>query len=329
MVTVGMDVHKSFSYVTATDDGGQILDQRRLANTRKELSSYFTGFDSPPQVAMEACWNWQWIAELLEKRGCAVYLSHPLKTRAIASARIKTDKVDSAILAQLLRTDLLPTAYIADRKVRFMRDVLRHRVSLTESRTRLANRARVLLAREGIEFPYRTLFTQKGRCYLREVRLPGHLRQRMDHLLGQEALLDQQIRETDALIEREGLRDGRVSRLTVIPGIGIYTAMVLLYEIGDIDRFPSAKHLCSYFGLVPSVHQSGDKRRTGHITKAGSRYARFVLVQAAHHAAKGPYKGIYYKIKKKRGSSIAHVAVARKMAMAVYAILKEGETFKR
>lgn len=328
MVTVGMDVHKSFSFVTATDSAGVILDQRRIANTRRQLSAYFTRFDPPPQVAMEACWNWQWIAELLQKRGCDVHLSHPLKTKAIASARIKTDKVDSTVLAHLLRTDLLPTAYIADRKTRFMRDILRHRVGLSAGRTRLCNQARVLLAREGTEFPYRTVFSGKGRAFLTETRLPLPLRQRLDHLLAQEALLRDQLREVDAFIEAEAEKDRRAQQLTVIPGIGSYTAMVLLYEIADIDRFPTPKHLSSYFGLVPSVHQSGETRHTGHITKSGSRYARFVLVQAAHNAARGPYRDAFLRISRRRGPSIAHVAIARKLTWAIWAILKKGEPFR-
>jgi len=329
MVTVGMDVHKSFSFVTATDTQGQILDQRRLPNTRRQLSSYFTHFEDPPQVAIEACWNWQWIADLLAKKGCQVHLSHPLKTKAIAAAKIKTDKVDSEVLAHLLRADLLPTSYIPSRKERYMRDLVRHRIELVQSRSKLANRIWALFAKEGIDFPYRCLFTQRGRLHLEKVKLPSIPRKKLDQILEQEKLITRQVEELDVEIESHAARNPQALALMTIPGIGPLSAMVLLSEIGNIDRFPSAKHLCSYFGLVPSVHQSGPKRQTGHITKQGSRHARWVLVQAARHAARGTYKNIFRKIQSKRGSNIAYVAIARKLVIAVYQVLKNKEVFDR
>ncbi len=160
MITVGMDVHKSYSFLTAIDAQGAVLDQSRLANTKRQLGQYFQRFDHPPQVAVESCWNWQWIHELLVRKGCVVHLAHPLKVKAIASAKIKTDKVDSTILANLLRTGLLPTAYIATPEERQWRELLRHRMSLVQARTRTANRVRALLAQNGLTFPGRVLFTQ-------------------------------------------------------------------------------------------------------------------------------------------------------------------------
>ena len=165
--------------------------------------------------------------------------------------------------------------------------------------------------------------------HLEKTKLPKIPRRKLDQILEQERLLTRQIEELDVEIESHAARSPQALALMTIPGIGPLSAMVLLSEIGNIDRFPSAKHLCSYFGLVPSVHQSGPKRQTGHITKQGSRHARWVLVQAAHHAARSSYKTIFRKIKNKRGGNIAYVAIARKLTVAVYHVLKEKDVFHR
>lgn len=328
MITVGMDIHKAYSFVTVLDSRGKVCEQKKLCHERKDLEDFFNRFPKPPQVAIESCWNWQWIQEILEKKGCSVHLSHPLKTKAIASARIKTDKVDSKILAQLLRYDLLPTSYIATREERLLRETLRHRVHLVQSRTQLVNRVKAIFAQNGIAPPCKTIFSKKGKTFLRSIELPDLQRMRLDQLIQHHAFLEDQILEIDNTVDKEAAKDPRVPMLTAIPGIGNYTAMMILAEIGSIKRFPSAGHLSSYFGLAPSVHQSGTIRYTGHITKQGSRYARYVLIPAARHAARGPYKATFNKIKTKKGAAIAYVAIARKLTVAIYHVLTTGKEFR-
>ena len=186
---------------------------------------------------------------------------------------------------------------------------------------------RAIFAQNGICPPCKTIFSKKGKTFLHSVELPDLQRLRLDQLIQHHALLEQQIQEIDITISKEATKDPRVPMLTAIPGVGTYTAMMILAEIGSIKRFPSAQHLSSYFGLAPSVHQSGTIRYTGHITKQGSRYARYVLIPAARHAAKGPYKAAFNKIKNKKGAAIAYVAIARKLTVAIYYVLTTGKEF--
>jgi transposase len=204
-----------------------------------------------------------------------------LRTRAIASARVKTDAVDARTLAHLLRTDLLPEAYVAPRELRALRDLLRQRVVLTQMRTALKNRVHALLARQGIQRARADLFGPGGRRFLDGLQLRPDPRARLETLLRLIADFD---REIDALaheIDRRAKHDPRVDVLRQIYGVGRYLGMLIVAEIGAIERFPSARHLCAWAGLTPTVRSSDAKARLGHISHQGSAALRWALVEAA------------------------------------------------
>jgi transposase len=328
MNSVGIDLHRKRSHVAALDEGGGELFSRRIVNDPDTFLALLGELDGESKIALEATYGWEWLAELLEDHGYELHLAHPLRTKAIASARVKTDAVDARTLAQLLRADLLPEAYVAPRELRDLRDLLRQRVALTQMRTALKNRVHALLARHGLQHGQSKLFdTKAGAAFLEHVELRQPARRRLEVLL---RLIRDFDREIDALageIDQCAKADPRVKTLCQIKGIGRYTAMLVIAEVGEIERFRSARHLCAWAGLTPTVRSSDGKARLGHITRQGSVALRWALVEAAQKAnlSGGPLRDSFERIAKRRGRKIAKVAIARKILTLCYYGLRDGE----
>jgi transposase len=202
MIYVGIDLHRKRSQIAALDEQGRELLSRRVANDQEALRAILAELGGELKVALEATYGWEWLAELLEQERHELHLSHPLRTKAIAAARVKTDAVDARTLAHLLRTDLLPEAYVAPRELRDLRDLLRHRVVLTRMRSALKNRVHALLARQGIQNAHADLFGHGGRRFLVELPLREPARRRLESLL---SLIDDLDREIE-LAKRETRR---------------------------------------------------------------------------------------------------------------------------
>lgn len=236
-----------------------------------------------------------------------------------ASARIKHDKLDSKILAELLRTGFLAEAWIAPREVRQKRQLLRYRAHTVRWATRAKNAVHGIVNRNGVQAPVESLFGPKGRAFLKEVVLPELDRWEVEGQLARLELLGKQIRELDREIRQRVKAEPAAQALEMIPGIGPFIALLLVAEIGEIERFPTAKHLASYTGLVPSLYASGEHRWGGPITKQGSGLLRWALVQAAHTAAQSPkFMGFYERQRERHGTAKAIVALARKLAVISY-----------
>jgi transposase len=327
MNSVGIDLHRKRSHVAALDDEGRQLFSRRITNDPATFLELLAELDGESKIALEATYGWEWLADVLEEAGYELHLAHPLRTKAIASARVKTDAVDARTLAELLRADLLPESYIAPRELRDLRDLLRQRIALTQMRTALKNRVHALVARQGIQTESSDLFGKAGRRWLARLELREPPRRRLDTLL---ALLDDFEREI-ALATREidarAQDDARVEVLCRIPGIGRYTALLVVAEVGAIGRFPDARKLCAWAGLTPTVRSSDGKARLGHITRQGSRALRWALVEAAQTNVRsgGPLRETFERIAKRRGRQIARVAVARRILTLCFYGLRDGE----
>ncbi len=323
---VGVDLHRRRSQIAIIDQEGELTLSRRIP-TGRETIIQLLGDPEGTHVALEATYGWEWLAELLEDAGFDVHLAHPLRTRAIAAARVKTDAVDAKTLAHLLRAGLLPEAYIAPPELRDLRDLLRHRVTLVHLRTSIKNRVHALLARQGILPEHSDLFGTAGRDYLSTLPLPDGPRRRLDSLLALIGDFDREITDTTSEIDQRAKADERVRLLCQIRGIGRYTAMLIIAEIGEIKRFPTAKHLCQWAGLTPTVRSSDGKARLGHISRQGSTILRWALTEAAQHTPSGggPLRAQYERIAKRRGSKIAKVAIARQILTLCYYGLRDGE----
>jgi transposase len=327
MNTVGIDLHRNRSQIAVIDSNGELTLSQRIVNNRETFLELLGGLEGESQIALEATYGWEWLAELLEDAGYDIHLAHPLRTRAIAAARVKTDAVDARTLAHLLRADLLPEAYVAPRELRDLRELLRHRVALTGMRSALKNRVHAILAKHGITREHTDLFGKGGRLFLADLQLRDAPRRRLDSLL---ALIDDFTREIQATteeIDQRAKADDRVDVLTQIRGIGPYTAMLIIAEVGAIERFPDARHLCAWAGLTPTIRSSDGKARLGHISRQGSPALRWALVEAAQKCTTGggPLRESYERIAKRRGAKIAKVAVARQILTLSYYGLRDGE----
>ncbi len=315
MLYLGVDVHKRSCWVTVLEADGEEREQRKLSMDQRTLREYFGRISKPAKVAVEATFNWYYFLNVMEPLGLELHLVHAQKTKAIASARIKHDKLDSRVLARLLHAGFIAEAWIAPQGVRELRQLLRHRTRTVRGATRAKNSVHGVLNREGIEAPIEALFGAKGRAFLEEVKLRELERWEVDDQLERLDLLEKQIGELDGEIRQRGRANRVAQALETIPGIGPFIALLLVAEIGDLKRFPTPKHLVSYVGLAPSLYASGERRWTGEITKQGSSLLRWALVQAAHVAARSPRFADYYgRLRERHGPAKAAVALARKLA---------------
>jgi transposase len=324
-IYVGMDVHRKRSQVAIVDDAGVPQRNRNLANDPAKLVPVLGALPPGTPVAFEAAYGWGWLVELLEDLELEPHLVHPSRCKAIASARLKNDKVDAAILAQLLRADLLPEAWIAPQQVRDLRALLRHRATLVRLSTSLKNRIHAVLADRGIGQD-QVLWTGPGRAWLADLELPPTPRAIIEDCCGLLDALAAPIGRLEREIAALAKPDPRVQALMALPGVGKLTAMTLVAEIGDIGRFPTARKLCAWAGLTPAVRNSDRKVRHGHITKQGSPWVRGILQEAAQTAKRHPmFAGAYAQLARRRGSHIATVAIARRLLARSFHILIQLE----
>ena len=264
-VYVGIDVHRKRSQVAVVTEDGTVQLNKNVVNGSEPMLRLIGDLPSGTPVAFEAAFGWGWLVQLLEDYGFEAHLVHPLRWKAIASARLKNE-VDAAILAQLLRADLLPEAWIAPPKVRQLRAVLRHRASLVRLGTQQRNRIHAVAADHGFDRPA-SYWTGPGRGWLAELDLPPASREIITDCLavidGLEPLTDR----IDGELHQQAKADPRVKILRTLPGVGEFTALMMLAEIGDITRFGSARKLASWAGLTPTVRGSDLTVRHGHISK--------------------------------------------------------------
>jgi transposase len=323
-VYVGIDVHRKRSQVAVVNEGGEVLANRNVPNGAKPILSVIGELPAGTPAAYEAAYGWGWLLELLEAYGFEPHMVHPLQCKAIASARLKNDKVDAATLAQLLRADLLPEAWIAPPQVRQLRAMLRHRAQLVRLRTLLRNRVHAVLADHGHGRPA-GCWSGAGRQWLASLELPAVSREVIDDALALMDALQQPIDRLDQEVRQRAKADPRVRVLTQLPGVGPFTALVLLAEIGDITRFSSARKLASWAGLTPTVRGSDRTVHHGHISKQGPTWARWVLCEAAQTAKRHPdFAPGYEVLARRRGKKIATTAIARKLLTRAYHLLTDA-----
>jgi len=331
---VGVDYHKKYSSVTVVDEKGDEKMQVRINNTRGSLTSLFNEIDGPCSAVIEACRNWQVMHDMLEEFADEVKLAHPLKVKAIASAKIKTDEIDSRVLADLLRADLIPEAHVPSRDVRLARNVLRQRMFYVRLRTMVKNRIHALVDRhpeiarsKGMKSD---LFGKAGMEWLREIDLSKHERRLLDGELELLDALNDRIKRSDGWVKELAKDNEDVELLQTIPGIGRFFAVLLWSEIDGIERFPTPKKLCSYAGLVPSTYSSGGKTFHGRITKRGNKWIRWAMVEAVVPAITHDYwlRSHYEHVKRRDGSNPAKVAVARRLLTLAYRLLSERRAYR-
>lgn len=328
---IGMDLHKNSSTFAVKDKDGNIVDNSKITTEPSAIKGYLRKYPNA-KITFEPVSQWYFYGDLIQDLGLDLKVAHPKKVKAIASARVKTDKIDANVLADLLRTNLLPEAYFASPEVRFWKEMVRFRASLIHLRTQVKNKIHSILFKNALRHPFSNLYGKAGRKWLESLDLNEHYSFNLDRYLELLDSLDRLIGEADKKIEATVQDNEQARLLTSIPGISYCSALTIVGEIGDINRFPSAKKLQGYAGLAPSTYASGDRVAHGKITKEGNRWLRWTMVEVAQRqllCKKNPGFGWYYRrVKQRKGSGAAAVATARKLLAVVWRILKDKRPFE-
>jgi transposase len=322
---IGIDLHKNYAMIAAVNG-----EQESLFNPIRVEMAQLPGWvethvNQEDEVILEANTNAWPVVDLLRQQTEQVRVANTYKTKLIAEAQIKNDKVDALSLAKLLAARFVCDVWVPDETVRDSRALAAHRARLQKQATQTKNRLHGVVRRHNLRCPETSLFTAAGFAWLASLNLPLADTLQLEHLQDQLALLSAQIDIADKVIARQASQDPRVPRLMQITGIGYYSAFTALACIGRIQRFPSPDQLTAYAGLVPRQHQSGAHSYHGHITKAGNALLRWVMVEAAQTAIRWDphWKQVYERIARRRGASIATVAVARKLLVVIWHMLTD------
>jgi transposase len=259
----------------------------------------------------------------------SVTVSNPVATKAIAQSKVKTDKVDALVLAQLLRCNYLPAVWVPDAATRQLREVTSRRAGLVGQRTAILNRIHAVLAMRLVESRDR-LFSEPGIDWLKTLELDEQGRLLIDSDLVLLEAIQREIDKIDDVLARRGWSDDRVKLLMTLPGVDVAVAQCLVAAMGNISRFRDADHFASYLGLCPSTRQSANTCYHGPITKAGRSHTRWMMVQAAQHLGKnpGPLGHFFRKLSRKKNHNVAVVAAARKLATIAWHMLTKNEPYR-
>jgi transposase len=327
MQYIGLDVHKEFCQACVIDESGRALSNERFSSTNEELNRFLDRFQDAKFV-LESTGIWEFIYEGIEKRGFEVQSAHPLKVRAIAEAKVKTDKVDAETLAQLLRADMIPRSWVPSRDIRDLRQLVRQRAYLVRQASRFKNRIHAEMLRRGIRRPenLRTPFAQRSIRWMRSLDIPT-----VTSCLNCLENIQAQIEEINLQLKEEFESRSDAPLIATIPGIGFYGALLIMAEIDDVRRFRHSENLCAYAGLVPTVRQSASSVKYGSISKDGSAYLRWILTESVHvhtrHSPDSQLSRFHARLMKRKGRRIATVAASRKLLRIIYWMLVRHEPF--
>lgn len=326
---VGVDLHQRFCYLTAMNASGRICRQGQVVNEGGALQAWLRELPRPRQVVVEASGFWPAFARAAAVESERLVMVHPQRVKAIASAKLKNDRVDSETLAHLSRCDLLPEAWMADQATQQLRLRVRLRIALGRQRARAKNQLQAVLHQEGFRKPVTDVFGRRGRAWLKGLELSEAGRLVVDTWLREVDRLDAELTTQTRELERLAEADARAGWLQSVPGIGAYAAMVILAEIGDVERFASKRALASYAGLTPVVRESAGRRKRGGITHQGSNTLRWIMLQVAQVAARwSPGARSYYAgLRARKPAQVARTALARKLLTVVWALLRHRVDF--
>jgi len=333
MNIIGIDYHKSYSHVTVLTETGELLGKGRIGNRLEDVAALFENLEGESKAVIEATRNWLVMHDMLEQY-CDVTLANPFKVKAIASAKIKTDEIDSRVLADLLRADLIPEAHVPSKDVRLARNVLRQRLFFVRMRTMVKNRIHGLVDRhpeiEKGKGMKSDLFGKSGTRWLYEIDVGSDERKLLDSELTLLEALNARIKSSDRWVNELAKGNKEIDLLKTIPGIGKFFAVLLWAEIDGVKRFATPKKLAAYAGLVPSTYSSGGKTHHGRITRQGNKWIRWAMVEAVVPAITNDWwlRSHYEHIKVRAGYNGAKVATARRLLTLVFRVLSERRAYR-
>ncbi|HEX9155923.1 MAG TPA: IS110 family transposase [Nitrospira sp.] len=334
---IGCDAHKKFSVFVAVNEKGQAGEAIRVLHDRELYRKFLAQLPANSTIAVEASGSYSWLVDEMERSGHRPKLCNPLEAKRRMGLTHKTDKLDARGLAILLRNGTLPEVWIPPGELRDQRELLRLRIFLVRMRTRVKNRIHGTLARFNIHVPGSDIFTGSARLQLgaRLPELPLHSREAVEQKLAIVDFLEIQIKSAEKRLEAMMKVSAEADLLKTLPCVGKILSMVLMLEIGRVDRFPTAGHLASYAGLVPRVHSSGGRTRMGQVCGDVNRNLKWAFVEignlivinqrllAGSHVVR-----LYQRIKRRKNHQKAVVAVARHLAEAAWWVLTQFEVYR-
>jgi len=323
---VGIDLHRRRTVLVRTDEAGQRLGMARIDNDPVTLALEVAKAGSDAEVVLEACYGWYWAADVLAEQVGAehVHLAHPLGVKGFSYRRVKNDERDAADLADLLRMNRLPQAWIAPPQVRDLREGVRHRAKLVAIRSNLKSQVHAVLAKAGVPVSMSDVFDVGGTVFLNGLDLPGEFGARVASLRRLITDLDFEIDIAGKRVQARLRDDPGWRAIQALPGVGPVLATVFVAEIGDVSRFAGPHQLTCWAGLTPKHRESDTTVHRGRITKQGNRAVRWAAVEAVQRARTGPAGVVKARLGPRRGKNVAKVAAARKLLTLVYYGLRDG-----
>jgi len=330
MRVIGMDIHRTFAEAVMID-GERLIRLGRINMSRDHLAAFAARLTSEDHLVIEATGNAHAVAEAVAPFVGRVIIANPRQVHLIAKARIKTDVIDATVLARLYASGFLPEVWVPDQRTLGLRRQVTRRNQIVRQRVRLKTMIQAILHAHLVpQCPHADILGPKGRAWLLAQSLPDDESAAIERHIREYDRLTDDLRVVERELARDALDSAETKRLMTIPGIDMVVAVGLLAAIGPVDHFSSPGRLVAFLGLNPSVHQSGNSpARHGRITKQGPCHARTMLVEAAWQAVRspGPLRAFYERVRSRRGTHVAAVAVARKITVIVWHLLTKGEDY--
>ena len=269
---VGIDLHRRRSVLVRMAADGTVLGQTRIDNDALSLAAALADAGPEPEVVMEATLGWYWAADVVEECGARLHLAHPLAIKAFAYQRVKKDESDARLLADLLRMGRLPESWIAPREIRELRELVRYRHKVVETRANAKAQVHAVLAKQGVRVPMSDLFGRGGTKLVNELALDDSYLIRVESLRDLIACHGREIAMLDRAIATRLQGHRGYEAIQAIPGVGKVLAAIFVAEIGDVGRFSRPEQLASWAGMTPRHHQSDTTVRRGHITNKAAAW---------------------------------------------------------
>jgi len=327
MWIIGCDFHSGFQQVAIFDNQTGEIEEKKLLHPA-QATEFYRGLQGEVRVGMESGCGCQWFRRLLQECGHELWMGDAARIRAAETRQQKTDRRDAELILKLMLEERFPRIWVPTEAERDVRQLLMDRHHRMRMRTKVKNQLQAMALNQGMQ-KGRRLWTDEGLQQLRQLPLLEHAGRRRDQLLKLLTELNQQVAALDGLVraEVEGREEAR--RLMTHPGVGPQTALGMVLTVGDVSRFAGSKQLASYLGLTPREHSSGGKQRLGHISKQGSSFMRFLLVEAGQTAVRGDdqLRRAYRRLAAKKSRGVAKVMVARRLAIRLYWMLRNQWTY--
>ncbi|MGC2446707.1 MAG: IS110 family transposase [Candidatus Sulfotelmatobacter sp.] len=325
MIIIGVDFHPEFQQIALVDNQTGEFQEKRLAHREEAEKFYRALAGQKVRVGMEASGHARWFERLIAELQIELWIGDAAEIRTRRVRKQKTDRQDARLILQLLLEDRFPQIWVPSWENRDLRQLLWHRHRMVQARTRIMNQLQAVALNEGLRCKKR-LWRAHGREQLESFRLAPWASRRRRDLLELLDRLTPTIAELSRAIEQEAEKCPEARRLMTHPGVGALTALAFVLIIGRAERFACGKKVASYLGLVPLEDSSGNRRRLGHITKQGSSMLRFLLVEAAQVTVRSlpEWRSKYLHLMMRRGRKTAKVAMARRLAVRLYWMLRQG-----